>query len=90
MRVLKNIEKTIDFNNFTYTLKFPQDIKTYQKIADILRKNNISSLYEHFNTRDSHKDLDIAMQIKKYDSVWINEHNVILAFWDHKSEVLYY
>lgn len=90
MKVLKNIEKTIDLNNFTYTFKCPQNMETDQKIAVILRKNNISVLDEYFNTRDAHEHLDIAIQIKKYDKVWINEDNIILAFWDHKSEFLYY
>jgi len=89
-RVLKNLETKIDINDFDRKIKCLENERTEIILSQTLRKNNVIYNEMVFSTRDKHKHLDIVLKIKKYDRVWLDNRNMIVAFWHYKKEMLYY
>ena len=81
-------QKAININNFSNKILMKQSSSLEEKMADELRKNGIPTNNVFFNTKKTHKHLDIVEEVIKYDYLWKNDYENIVAFWDHKSQKL--
>ena len=90
LKVMQREKVDINVSNFKRSVFMKDDQKFDERARGVFKEHNFGFLKEIFLTKKNHAKLDIYLQIKKYDSIWIDKHDNIVAYWDHNTKLLYY
>ncbi len=89
LKVVRDYDKMIKASNFSKKFKISQSASLDTRLSETLRSNEIKFDRCFFNTESGHSHLDKVDRIVKYDYVWLNRKDEIVAFWDRKLGILF-
>ena len=93
--VITDVHKKITMKDFAHSRPMPEYADVESQIYKMLEKHNVIFSTEVFNKHSSWdaKKMDIGEQILRYDRVYLNDENEIVAFHEFHSKnksVLYF
>jgi hypothetical protein len=90
MKVIRGLELQLDLSKFKRIKAIKESPNFEWDVSQAFKKHSLVPAKETFNSSRRHIGLDLGEQVVKYDYVWFDADDQVIAFYNHKDQKLYF